>query len=339
MSGESRSVPRLVPAAVLFLLAPFIAEASIGTVFVPSGGFAFLTLAPIYGGGAILIREIVVRRGGGFGAVALLGLAYAVVEEGLALGSLFSPTIYQAIGPRWGAEIAGLNGVYTLFQLINHALFSITVPIALVELCFPSRRRRPWLKTPGLVLIAAVFLIGFGLVRLATIFTFDPGFAIPPVWIVVSLVIIAGCLTAAVVRRPRAPGAVTGPGRTPRPAALLATCMIVVGVALGILGLPAHGGAFAQSGLLPVLAMIIAAAAMIIGIVLVRRWSRRSDFDDRHRFALAAGSLLAHQLVLGLIHPTTTTARIGVAIVLAVIILLLILLWRMILNARAARVS
>lgn len=113
---------------------------------------------------------------------------------------------------------------------------------------------------------------------------------------------------------------------------LLVTSMIVTGGALGILGLPAHGGQFTRSWLLPALVMIIAAAAMIIGIVFGHRWSRRPDFDDRHRFALTAGGVLAHQLVLGLIHPTTTAARIGVSIVLVVIILLLILLWRTIIR-------
>ena len=46
---------------------------------------ALLIEAPLYGGGVVLIRELVRRRGGGWGRVALLGAAYAIVEEGLAI--------------------------------------------------------------------------------------------------------------------------------------------------------------------------------------------------------------------------------------------------------------
>jgi hypothetical protein len=46
---------------------------------------------PLYGGGAVLIREVVRRRGGGWPAIVVLAAAFGVVEEGLATQSLFNP--------------------------------------------------------------------------------------------------------------------------------------------------------------------------------------------------------------------------------------------------------
>jgi hypothetical protein len=43
-----------------------------------------LPVVPLYGDGALLIRELA-RRRGGWTRIALLGAAYAIVEEGLVL--------------------------------------------------------------------------------------------------------------------------------------------------------------------------------------------------------------------------------------------------------------
>ena len=46
----------------------------------------------LYGSGALLARELIRRRGLGWSNLALLGAAYGVLEEGLALQSWFNPT-------------------------------------------------------------------------------------------------------------------------------------------------------------------------------------------------------------------------------------------------------
>ena len=114
------SFPVGAPTLVLVVLAPMIAEVTIGDLpFGVPGLVAAVFVLPIYGAGALLVREVVVRRGAGAGAVLLLGAAYALVEEGLALQSLFSPTIYGGLGPAWGVRLLGVNGTYTLVQLVN----------------------------------------------------------------------------------------------------------------------------------------------------------------------------------------------------------------------------
>jgi hypothetical protein len=52
---------------------------------------ALVVLAPMYGGGALLIREVVRRRGLGWPSIILLALACGVLEEGLITQSLFNP--------------------------------------------------------------------------------------------------------------------------------------------------------------------------------------------------------------------------------------------------------
>jgi hypothetical protein len=47
-------------------------------------------LAPMYGGGALLIREIVRRKGRGWPSIILLALAYGILGEGIATESLFN---------------------------------------------------------------------------------------------------------------------------------------------------------------------------------------------------------------------------------------------------------
>ena len=81
---------RVAPAVALFFVAPFVAEFLLGNLPITLLG-ALVVLGPLYGGGALLIREVARRRGLGWGAILTLGLAYAVIEEALALQTLFNP--------------------------------------------------------------------------------------------------------------------------------------------------------------------------------------------------------------------------------------------------------
>jgi len=91
----------------LFLLTPGIPEylgsASQVTWIVLSPLAFFGQLAAnlgLYGSGVILIREAMIRWKKGWASVFLLGVAYGIVEEGLALWTLFNP-LAQPVG-RWG---------------------------------------------------------------------------------------------------------------------------------------------------------------------------------------------------------------------------------------------
>ena len=78
------------PALGLVFVAPLVAEFLLGNLpikLLP----ALIVLAPMYGGGALLIREVVRRTGRGWPSILLLGMAYGIFEEAYTTQSLFNP--------------------------------------------------------------------------------------------------------------------------------------------------------------------------------------------------------------------------------------------------------
>lgn len=77
-----------------YLLSPFIAEMLTGSSpplrWNNLGGI--ILTSGLYCSGAILVRELVRRRGLSWGNLALLGAAYGVLEEGVSFQSWFNPT-------------------------------------------------------------------------------------------------------------------------------------------------------------------------------------------------------------------------------------------------------
>jgi hypothetical protein len=96
----------------------------------------------------------------------VLGAAYGIIEEGLMVKSFFDPgwTDLGILGVygRW----LEVNWVWSEWLTIYHAIFSIAIPITLVELAYPNRRNESWLNNRKLagtiVLLCAVTLFGYG---------------------------------------------------------------------------------------------------------------------------------------------------------------------------------
>lgn len=87
---------RRAPAFALYFLAPFVAEFLLGD-FPLTDLPLILALAPLYGGGALLIRETIRRSGRGWPTMVLLSLAFGVFEEGILTQSLFNPDYVGAM--------------------------------------------------------------------------------------------------------------------------------------------------------------------------------------------------------------------------------------------------
>ncbi|WP_163568238.1 hypothetical protein [Fodinicola feengrottensis] len=85
-----RTLSRVAPALLLLVLSPLVAEFLLGDFPITKVAFLLFVL-PMYGCGAILIREIVRRTGRGWPTMLVLALAYAVLEEGITTMSLFNP--------------------------------------------------------------------------------------------------------------------------------------------------------------------------------------------------------------------------------------------------------
>jgi len=150
------------PALALYFLSPVVGELLSGSApptefFTP---FGFIIIALLYGGGAIVCRELKIRWRKGLASLLLLGAAYAVLEEGLMVTSFQNPH-WQDLGVlgvfgRW----LGVNWVWAVELSIYHSIVSITVPVMLVELAYPDKRGEQWLSHRWFNIVLGLLLAG-----------------------------------------------------------------------------------------------------------------------------------------------------------------------------------
>ncbi|OGO50196.1 MAG: hypothetical protein A2Z30_07700 [Chloroflexi bacterium RBG_16_64_43] len=157
-SETSKTKMRIAPWLVLFFLAPAIGELLSGSsppaeFFSP---FGLTLLCLLYGAGAILVRELTYRWGGGWRTVLLLGAAYAIIEEGLMVKSWFDPG-WMDLGVLGDyGRFAGVNWVWAAGLTVYHTVYSIGLPILLTTILFPARRDEPWVDRRGLIILAGL---------------------------------------------------------------------------------------------------------------------------------------------------------------------------------------
>ncbi|WP_436520335.1 hypothetical protein [Actinoplanes sp. HUAS TT8] len=282
----------------LILLAPVIAELMLGNIPLRQL-WAFPVFIPIYGAGALLIREVTRRAGRGLPTMLLLGLAYGLVEEGLVLQSLTSPNIYHAA--QWAPRVLGLNSAYTELNLVYHPVFSITIPIVLTELLFAGHGHRPYLRRGGLIVTGAVATLGALLVRVAVLPSEDPGYTMSPV-AAAAILTLALLVTLAALRVRRLPAdRPATPSKVPSPA-VTAVVTGAAGFAFVALLFPFAGatGSFFTHGAWGFAPMAAAAAIAVGAGLLMRRWTAARAWTPAHLVAAALGATVGHA-VFGLI--------------------------------------
>jgi len=145
------------PILFLLLLTPGIPEylsaSSQITLLVINPPLFFLLLAAnigLYGSGVILIREAMIRWKKGWASVFLLGVAYGIVEEGLALWTLFNPLAQPVGNLGFYGHWLGVNWVWTVGLLIFHSVYSIGLPIFLFGLVFPDLKHKSIVSMRGI---------------------------------------------------------------------------------------------------------------------------------------------------------------------------------------------
>jgi hypothetical protein len=285
---EEKMFNRILPALILLVLTPVLAEYMLGDV---EATFLqpLVLLLPMYGGGALFIREITRRTGRGWPTILLLGLAYGLLEEGLGDFTLFSSSFMGIDLNSYGHVPAlGIGLPWTLFCVPLHAVWSIAAPIALVEALFPDRRTTPWLGKFGLAASGVLWLGGVGV--LARTFAMRTHFVPSPAQIAVSLAIIAALAAAAfLLFKPRSEAPAQTPGAAPAP--------LVVGLASLLLG-SAYWAFYHYTqvwhaiGPVPgVIGFLLLDAAALAYFFTV---SRRAGWSDLHRFALMSGPVLTY---------------------------------------------
>jgi len=210
---------RILPALVLILLAPLVAEVLPGSAPMTRPGFLPFILV-IYGPGALLIRELVRRNGREWPSILLFGAAYGMIEEGLALQSLFNPNLYHASD--WGGRIFGINGVYTEAAIVIHAIWTAAIPILATDLLFPGRCTTPYLGRFGLLVTSVWYLLGVALLALITGFSIAPGYWAPSVLLGLSVATALVLAGAALFMLPKMVSRAPLDRSAPPPSAILA---------------------------------------------------------------------------------------------------------------------
>lgn len=275
-----------LPPTTLIFIAPVIAEYLLGSMPVAELPRTIIFVMPIYGFGALLIREITRQTGRGWPTIVALAFAYAALEEGVATHSLFNPNWNNLRLSDYGFIPAlGMGSVLTTFILSLHVVWSICVPIGLVELMYFKRRTQPWLGKVGLAITAVLY--AFGIAMLAAYFTRDFS-AQPFQYAIIAAFVAAGLAVGLLVFRPnmRAPEI---PGKAPSPWALGSFSFVATTIAMlfWIFGdktwhVPAA------------VTVMIVLALDIAGLILVFRAARQGGWSHMHRFALVAGASLTY---------------------------------------------
>lgn len=316
---ERSLMRRLLPALVLLVLAPLVAEVLLGNLPLTDPGTlaALPFLALLYGTGAILVREAARRLGRGYPTILWFSLAYGIVEEGLVVQTLFNGAYLGNDLHSYGELPAlGMGLPWTLSVLTLHSIWSIAVPVAIVESLFPGRG--PWLKVPGTVLVAVLFVLGAVAFAAGTAYT-ERFFATPTqlvgaacaALVAVALGVTWGRVTWGRVGRDRVgrsgaqreaggvgeagdaaeptPSAVRGRREAPRPIAVGAATFVVGSAFFALY----FGGQHAQ--LVPA-ALFVAGvlAVQVLGLGALGRFSRRTGWTPVHVFAAAAGATLVY---------------------------------------------
>ena len=199
----SASLKRIPPALALFVIAPVFGELFSGSS--PLNEFVnpitFLILALLYGCGAIIVRELVIRWNKGWLSMFLLGLAYGIYEEGIMVQSFFDPTWMDLGALAVYGRVAGVNWVWAEHLAIFHALISIAASVAFVETLYPEQRQSRWVTSRlwwwgNWIGFLGVYLIW----ELAT--TYDPGIWKWISWLAVLFLVLTARLIPAQVFTP-----------------------------------------------------------------------------------------------------------------------------------------
>jgi uncharacterized membrane protein len=307
---------RVAPAIGLFFIAPLVAEFLLGDLPITMLG-TLVILAPMYGGGALLIREVVRRTGRGWTTILVLALAYAILEEAFMTETLFNPNYLglnlHLLQPAYIPAL-GMGAWWTVFVLTLHTVWSISVSIGLAEALVPERATTPWLGKVGLTVTAVLFILAAVASASYAVKSDKQHFvaSIPQfTWAaVVCLLVIVIAFRLPRTSQHRVAGWVPNPW---------------------LVGL----GALAASSFFMVVPNVWGWRAVGVYLLLditaiagFGRWSRRAGWDERHRLALAGGAALTYAWHAFVQNPAAVQSgridRIGNAVFAAGLIVLLV---------------
>jgi hypothetical protein len=273
---------RVVGVVALLLAAPVCAELLQAYLDITGNpfevAFAVVFFAPLYGGAAILIREVAVRTGRGWPGRLLLAAAFGLLMTSVIDSSLFTPEFPDI--DYWddimGSTMVGGVSAYALTTwVLGHVLMSVGAPLAVVEGLLPEGNGRSWLGPFGIAVLAAlgvavaVFIHQDPEAGAVQATALDRGVSVAVVLLLVSLAMTP-------LGRPLVRVAGRAPGR--------ALWLVAAGFVLMLV-----------FDLAPIswVGVAVGWSAVAAGVALLARYARSPRWGPRHVAALAYGALLA----------------------------------------------
>lgn len=199
-AGRIRTFFRKHPVLLLLLLSPGIVEylsssSPVSALFLNPFLFLIQLVANLglYGPGVLLIREALVRWKKGWATAIALGVAYGILEEGIALSTMFNPnsSVVQGVLGSYGWWHR-VNWIWSPTAMILHAVFSITLPLLLFELALPERKGQPLLGKRSGISVAGILLVDVLFLLRVTAHVEHFFLGIPT--LLASIIVIAACV-------------------------------------------------------------------------------------------------------------------------------------------------
>jgi hypothetical protein len=268
----------------LVLAAPLVAEFVSGNlpiVYV----WLLVVYAPLYGGAALLVRELGRRSVRPWSVIVTLGLAFGVFEEAFLSFSLFNPDYadLRLLDFGWIPAL-GVGAWWTIFVVVLHAVWSICVPIVLVEAFADDAADGPWLSRRAMLVPALAIALGAAATVGVTVSEDD---FVPSVSQLVGAAVVVGLLlVVAVALATRAPARSSSRAARDAPTPMRLLLTSAAAATAFVAGAAQVGPAAVAVGVDLVLLVAV--------VVVVRRWSATRGWSARHRLALAAGALVPH---------------------------------------------
>jgi hypothetical protein len=149
------------PVVALLLVAPYFGEV-LSTATAPLDlllPWNLALFAALYGGGALLCRELAHRWGVGLPGLAQLGAAYGVYEEALVDRYWFDPGYAHDTGIGDYAQVGSTNLLLAAHLTAFHSAVSVCSSVLVVTWLFPGERDRAWVRPRGLVIAGIAMLV------------------------------------------------------------------------------------------------------------------------------------------------------------------------------------
>ena len=274
----------------LLFLAPFIAEVLSGSTRL-SIMFVLIPEMMVWGGGALMARELVRRWRAGVTSLLCLGLALSIAEEFIIQQTSIAPLPFPGVHGDYGRYL-GVNWLYLLFMLGCESVWVVLIPVQVTELIFPDRRESQWLRTRGLIVTIVAFLVGsriawYGWTQKARPQLHADPYHPPAILILQGLAAIAGLIGLAWLLR--------GAGQLSKIDSRQTANPLVIGLTSAVFG--AAWFALITLIFLPHLGVAVwipltaGPIWAVLAFAIVRYWSRSTRWGEWHRFAVAFGGV------------------------------------------------